>query len=177
MITVTINGASLEVPDGTTVAAAVMRAGVTGFRPLCGMGICFECRITLNGRPTNEVAKPYASPAWRCAPMRSFDVLVVGAGPAGMAAAWATSSPSRRVGVIDDNPGAGGQIWRGERSSHWFTRFSTCGAELLNGKRVLARAGPQKLLTKPERSNSPNSSCVREPASAFFRFPAGRSLA
>ena len=66
--------------------------------------------------------------------MRSFDVLVVGAGPAGMAAAWAASSPSRRVGVIDDNPGAGGQIWRGERSSHWFTRFSTCGAELLNGK-------------------------------------------
>jgi NADPH-dependent 2,4-dienoyl-CoA reductase/sulfur reductase-like enzyme len=80
--------------------------------------------------------------------MRSFDVLVVGAGPAGMAAAWAASSPSRRVGVIDDNPGAGGQIWRGERSSHWFTRFSTCGAELLNGKRVLARAGPQKLLTE-----------------------------
>jgi NADPH-dependent 2,4-dienoyl-CoA reductase/sulfur reductase-like enzyme len=80
--------------------------------------------------------------------MRSFDVLVVGAGPAGMAAAWAASSPSRRVGVIDDNPGAGGQIWRGERNSPWFTRFSTCGAELLNGQRVLARLGPQRLLTE-----------------------------
>ena len=51
MITVTINGASLEVPGGTTVAAAVMRAGVTGFRPLCGMGICFECRVAIDGVP------------------------------------------------------------------------------------------------------------------------------
>ena len=80
--------------------------------------------------------------------MRSFDVLIVGAGPSGMAAAWAASGPSRRVGVIDDNPSAGGQIWRGERSSVWFTHFSTCGADLLNGTRVLARLGPQRLLTE-----------------------------
>jgi len=62
MITVTINGASLEVPGGTTVAAAVMRAGVTGFRPLCGMGICFECRITLNGRPYERSCQTLCEP-------------------------------------------------------------------------------------------------------------------
>ena len=50
MITVTINGQSIDVPAGTIVAAAVIRAGVPAFRPLCGMGICFECRVTLNGR-------------------------------------------------------------------------------------------------------------------------------
>jgi sarcosine oxidase subunit alpha len=46
------------VPDGTVVAAAVLSAGVTCFRrsvrgepraPLCGMGICFECRVTIDG--------------------------------------------------------------------------------------------------------------------------------
>ena len=79
--------------------------------------------------------------------MRSFDVLVVGAGPAGMAAACVVSSASKRVGVIDDNPGAGGQIWRGERRSPWFARFSTCGAELLPGTRVLGRAGTHRLFT------------------------------
>ena len=41
-------------------AAAVARAGVTRFRgsvrgeargPLCGMGVCFECRVTIDGQP------------------------------------------------------------------------------------------------------------------------------
>jgi sarcosine oxidase subunit alpha len=40
------------------VAAAVLAAGVNTFRrsvsgeargPLCGMGICFECRVNVNG--------------------------------------------------------------------------------------------------------------------------------
>jgi len=78
---------------------------------------------------------------------RSFDVLIVGAGPAGMAAAVAASAASRGVGVIDDNPGAGGQIWRGERSSEWFTRFGACGVELVKGVRVLGRLTPNSLLT------------------------------
>ncbi len=46
--------------DGTTVAAAGLNAGEMAFRtsvsgqgrgPLCGMGICFECRLTINGEP------------------------------------------------------------------------------------------------------------------------------
>ena len=45
---------------GTTVAAAVMASGESAFRrsvtgeprgPLCGMGICFECRVTIDGVP------------------------------------------------------------------------------------------------------------------------------
>ena len=53
-----INGISISVPDGTTVASAVMLAGESAFRhsisgepraPLCGMGICFECRLIIDG--------------------------------------------------------------------------------------------------------------------------------
>jgi predicted molibdopterin-dependent oxidoreductase YjgC len=53
-----INEKQLDVAEGTTVAAAIMRAGVSAFRtsvsgeprgPLCGMGICFECRVTIDG--------------------------------------------------------------------------------------------------------------------------------
>ena len=56
---VTVNGKPVEVPNGTMVSAAVAIAGVTAFRrsvtgeprgPLCGMGICFECRVTVDGR-------------------------------------------------------------------------------------------------------------------------------
>ena len=45
---------------GATLAAALMGLGVTRFRssthgeprgPLCAMGVCQECRLTVNGRP------------------------------------------------------------------------------------------------------------------------------
>nr|WP_315231107.1 FAD/NAD(P)-binding oxidoreductase [uncultured Albidiferax sp.] len=42
----------------------------------------------------------------------SCDLLVVGAGPAGMAAALAAAPSGARIVVIDDNPAPGGQIWR-----------------------------------------------------------------
>jgi hypothetical protein len=56
-ITLTVNGAPVVVPQGATVAVAMAIAGapcrtsVSGEPrgPLCGMGICFECRVTING--------------------------------------------------------------------------------------------------------------------------------
>jgi predicted molibdopterin-dependent oxidoreductase YjgC len=56
---VTINGRPIQVPTGTTIAAAIAQAGVLRFRrsvfghpraPLCGMGTCMECRVTINGQ-------------------------------------------------------------------------------------------------------------------------------
>jgi len=46
---------------------------------------------------------------------RYFDVLIIGAGPAGLSAALAAAHNRADilVGVVDDNPVAGGQIWRG----------------------------------------------------------------
>jgi NADPH-dependent 2,4-dienoyl-CoA reductase/sulfur reductase-like enzyme len=44
---------------------------------------------------------------------REVDVLVVGAGPAGLAAAQEAAGSGAHVAIIDDNPWAGGQIWRG----------------------------------------------------------------
>jgi pyruvate/2-oxoglutarate dehydrogenase complex dihydrolipoamide dehydrogenase (E3) component len=45
--------------------------------------------------------------------MHSYDVIIIGAGPAGMHAAHALASRNLQVALIDDNPDAGGQIWRG----------------------------------------------------------------
>ena len=58
--TVTINadGRDVRVPAGITVAAALLDVGLAGFRrsvagelrgPLCGMGTCYECRLTIDG--------------------------------------------------------------------------------------------------------------------------------
>jgi predicted molibdopterin-dependent oxidoreductase YjgC len=58
-ITIHINGKAVSVAAGTIVAAAIATTGTSGFRrsvlgkfrgPLCGMGICMECRVTINGR-------------------------------------------------------------------------------------------------------------------------------
>jgi len=43
----------------------------------------------------------------------AYDVLVIGAGPAGLAAAHSAASAGASVAIIDDNPRSGGQIWRG----------------------------------------------------------------
>ncbi len=40
------------------------------------------------------------------------DLLIIGAGPAGMAAALAAAPSGMRIVVVDDNPLPGGQIWR-----------------------------------------------------------------
>ena len=53
-----IDGKDVQVPRGSTVAAAILTSGTSAFRrsvsgeargPVCGMGICFECRVTING--------------------------------------------------------------------------------------------------------------------------------
>ncbi len=49
--------------------------------------------------------------------MKHFDVIVVGAGPAGIAAATAAAKSGCRVAVLDDNPLPGGQIWRAGRKA------------------------------------------------------------
>jgi len=57
-LSLTVNGVTVDVEPGTTVATAAMQAGqpcrvsISGAPrgPLCGMGICFECRMTINGR-------------------------------------------------------------------------------------------------------------------------------
>lgn len=58
-ISLKVNGALVSVPRGATVAVAMAMAGqacrtsVAGEPrgPLCGMGICFECRVVINGKP------------------------------------------------------------------------------------------------------------------------------
>jgi predicted molibdopterin-dependent oxidoreductase YjgC len=57
-VTVMVNGSPIAVPAGATVAVAMMLAGkacrtsVGGEPrgPLCGMGICFECRVSIDGK-------------------------------------------------------------------------------------------------------------------------------
>jgi predicted molibdopterin-dependent oxidoreductase YjgC len=59
-VTLSVDGRSVAVTAGASVAAAIEAAGVAVFRhsvtgtaraPLCGMGVCHECRVTIDGEP------------------------------------------------------------------------------------------------------------------------------
>jgi hypothetical protein len=57
-VSITVDGVPHPVAADITLAAALLNLGVTAFRrdltqhprgPLCGMGTCFECRVTVDG--------------------------------------------------------------------------------------------------------------------------------
>lgn len=68
--TVMVNGTPVSVSPGATVAVALMMAGqpcrisITGEPrgPLCGMGICFECRVNVNGIPHSRSCQLLCEP-------------------------------------------------------------------------------------------------------------------
>ena len=58
VVTIDVDGIACRATAGMSVAAALLDAGAWSFRrsvrgeprgPLCGMGICHECRVTIDG--------------------------------------------------------------------------------------------------------------------------------
>jgi D-hydroxyproline dehydrogenase subunit gamma len=58
MVSITVDGRALRVAAGVSLAAALLDNGVRAFRhsvsgaergPLCGMGVCYECRVMVDG--------------------------------------------------------------------------------------------------------------------------------
>ena len=84
------------------------------------------------------------------------DLLIIGAGPAGMAAALAAAPSGARIVLLDDNPLPGGQIWRDgpqaqlpNPARQMRERLEACSnIRRHSGTRVIACAGPKQLLVE-----------------------------
>jgi D-hydroxyproline dehydrogenase subunit alpha len=82
-----------------------------------------------------------------------FDLVVVGAGPGGLASAATAAECGLRVCLIDDNPVVGGQMWRAgvARYAHnpaaqqWLRRIRARGVTVLTGWRVVSVHSPSQL--------------------------------
>jgi NADPH-dependent 2,4-dienoyl-CoA reductase/sulfur reductase-like enzyme len=79
----------------------------------------------------------------------NYDILIVGAGPAGIAAAVAAARVNGNVGLIDDNPAPGGQIWRRDAShrreheaERWLTQLNAVSVERQQGCKVFDSPSP-----------------------------------
>ena len=70
-VPLTINGRASVADAGDSVAVALLKQGTTCFRrsvdgepraPLCGMGICYECRVTIDGQPHQKSCQILVAP-------------------------------------------------------------------------------------------------------------------
>ena len=138
---ITVNGEPVEAAPGQTVAAVLLTNGRSSWRTtrfadrprgvFCGIGACYDCLVVVNGipdiracqrtiddgdaittqqgavlpEPTEVHRTPTSSP-------RVADVVVVGAGPAGIAAALAAADAGAEVLLIDTARAVGGQFNR-----------------------------------------------------------------
>jgi D-hydroxyproline dehydrogenase subunit alpha len=88
------------------------------------------------------------------APQLSFEVLVIGGGPAGLAAGARAAECRMRVGLIDDNLQLGGQIWRAAANEPapqavpWIERLRQANVAIHRGMRVFHQPGPGVLLAE-----------------------------
>lgn len=135
-----VDGKQIPAVRGESVAAAMTAAGYLRLRTdrngkprglLCGMGSCFECRVSINGKPATracltpvELQMTVTTLSGREKPddvanvtnkeriTVKCDVLIVGAGPAGATAAVCLAESGQNVVVIDERHTAGGQYFK-----------------------------------------------------------------
>lgn len=69
-----VDGRSLPAHHGQTVAAVLLGAGIRAWRRMpsgarrgmfCGMGVCFDCLVSINGQPDQRACMTPAQPGMR----------------------------------------------------------------------------------------------------------------
>jgi predicted molibdopterin-dependent oxidoreductase YjgC len=80
-----VDGEKIKAVEGQTIAAAILSSGRVGFRktktkrmrgPYCGMGVCYECRMTVNGVENFRTCVTKAEPG--CIVETQDDTLLLG---------------------------------------------------------------------------------------------------
>lgn len=84
-----------------------------------------------------------------------FEIVIVGAGPAGIAAACAAAERCKRVALVDETPWLGGQIWRGQQATpsvpqaqRWLERLRASRVTILDQTSVIAAPQTDVLLAE-----------------------------
>ena len=127
----------------------------------CGMGVCYECVVQVNGQPVQRACltklldgmdvrqqPPGGGPALvedsalatqpvEAIPEHSAEVLIVGAGPAGLSAAVAAAGNGCRVTILDERPEPGGQYFKQLAQSHRFQSPQAMDRQFAQGRALV----------------------------------------
>jgi NADPH-dependent 2,4-dienoyl-CoA reductase/sulfur reductase-like enzyme len=164
-VSIQFEGQEIPALAGETVAAALSAAGILAYRTTaggaprglyCGIGACFDCVVTVDGQTGRraclekvrdgmvvtgaipaDLAPLAPEPTAAQAEDRACDVLVVGAGPAGLAAAVAAAEAGASVVVLDERAVPGGQYHKPLAPSH---AHDAPDAQFREGAALAARA-------------------------------------
>jgi NADPH-dependent 2,4-dienoyl-CoA reductase/sulfur reductase-like enzyme len=188
------DGRAVPVTRSDSVASAMVAAGERGNRAddaggrrgvWCGMGVCHECAVRIDGEDARlacmtpardgqiiETQPPRRRVPAGAAPARpeteiAPDVLVIGAGPAGLVAATELAEGGLDVLLVDDRPKLGGQYYKQPDAAfrvdedrldsqyvagrRLIRAAQTAGVRTLLGTTVWAAFEPDRLLARSER--------------------------
>ncbi|MBP2169572.1 glycine/D-amino acid oxidase-like deaminating enzyme/bacterioferritin-associated ferredoxin [Erwinia toletana] len=188
--TIWFDGQPVQALPSETIAAALSRQNIVALRHneqgearglWCGMGACYECVVEVDGkhsqrscmtlvsegmqiasrRRADSQPQPLATaPSLPAPPQRTCDLLIVGAGPAGLSAARIAARAGATVIVLDERPQSGGQFFKPLAASHliagklpkqWrdgqqlLADAQAAGAEIIQQATVWAAFSPQEI--------------------------------
>ncbi|MFN2328824.1 MAG: FAD-dependent oxidoreductase, partial [Chromatocurvus sp.] len=162
-----MDGESFTALQGETIAAALIASGHLNFKRdrrhqprgfSCGMGVCFECEVSVDGAAPTRACLTKVQPDMQ---VRSVDyrklppdpesissvtresidceVLVVGAGPAGLSAAIALADAGIAVTLVDERAEPGGQFFKPLAASQQFATSQPTDTQYRNGAALTRR--------------------------------------
>lgn len=188
-VTVHYEAQTVPAPPGSSIAGALTAAGISAYRHstagdrglFCGMGVCGECSIEVNGSPGQLACMTHVHDGMRLrrqpvTPRADIttvpelgsteqvlraDLVVVGGGPAGLAAAATAAEAGVDVLLVDDRASLGGQYYKQPASSvvpdsappdrqyaagrKLIDRVRAAGVRVYSGVRVWGADGPDRL--------------------------------
>lgn len=167
MIGIRFENRLIECRSGISVAAALTAAGERVFRDagrgdarglFCGMGVCQECRMQIDGRsgvracmtpvrdsmrvsrmPERAVPGDHPEERGEEGPPEAPELLVIGGGPAGLTAAAVAAEAGADVVVIDERPMPGGQFYKQPGSAELVPPSLARDRQFRNGRELIER--------------------------------------
>lgn len=166
-----LDGREIPAFAGESVAACLLAEGQRTLRRTarkgelrgiyCGIGLCHDCAVEVDGRPGVRTCMMPVAPGsfsvaeglvteggeQKCAAVRPVDhemtrdAIVIGGGPAGMAAAVELAAARLTVTLLDERPQLGGQVYRRPPAQFSVTQPDRQGKHYNDGARLIAEAG------------------------------------
>ncbi len=158
----------IECRPGVSVAAALTAAGERSIREagpgdarglFCGMGVCQECRVRVDGRSGVRACMATVRDGMRIERMpgravpgdrpqesaaedlpEAPDLLVIGGGPGGLTAAAVAAESGADVVVIDERPALGGQFFKQPASAAVLPPSLAGDRQFERGRQLIERA-------------------------------------